>query len=137
MRDKVSHGCGSIPIPPPGHLGRKEAAMADLERRDILKLGGMLAASGLSAAQATSQRLPDTTLKAPQPVQSIVNFIYDGLHLTPQEYAHILQQYTASGKLHSDNYSNGGIIEELEQKSPTSFIVRFIRYLRDSSIFKI
>jgi len=29
------------------------------------------------------------------------------------------------------------IIEELEQKSPTSSIVRFIRYLRDSSIFKI
>jgi threonine aldolase len=48
-------------------------------------------------------------------MQQTVNFIYDGLHLTPQAYAHILQQYAASGELHPDNYSNGGVIQALEQ----------------------
>ena len=86
--------------------------MADLGRREMLKLGGMLAASGgFSAAQAAS---PDT-LKALEPVQSTINFIYDGLHLSPQEYAGVLQQYAASGDLHPDAYSNGGVIRELEQ----------------------
>ena len=85
--------------------------MANLGRRDMLKLGGMLAASGFPAAQAAA---PDT-MKALEPVQSTVNFIYDGLHLSPQEYAGILQQYAESGDLQPDNYSNGGVIRELEQ----------------------
>ncbi|ETX07165.1 MAG: hypothetical protein ETSY2_12770, partial [Candidatus Entotheonella gemina] len=87
--------------------------MPNLGRREILKLGGMLAASGLPAAQAASPH--DSTLKALEPVQQTVNFIYDGLHLTPWEYTQILQQYTESGNLQPDNYSNGGIIRELEQ----------------------
>ncbi|ETX02166.1 MAG: hypothetical protein ETSY1_04555 [Candidatus Entotheonella factor] len=87
--------------------------MPHLGRRDILKLGGMLAATGLPAAQAASPHA--STLKALEPVQHTVNFIYDGLHLTPLEYTHILQQYTESGDLQPDNYSNGGIIQELEQ----------------------
>jgi threonine aldolase len=45
-----------------------------------------------------------------------VNFIYDGLHLTPQAYTRILQQYTESKDLQPDAYSNGGIIRALEQK---------------------
>jgi threonine aldolase len=89
--------------------------MANLGRRDMLKLGGMLAASGFPVAQAASPHAPDAILKAFEPVQPIVNFIYDGLHLTPQAYAHILQQYAESGALHPDNYSNGGVIRELEQ----------------------
>src|SRR5688572_24153295 len=89
--------------------------MANLGRRDILKLGGMLAASGLPVDQAASHHAPDSMLKALEPVQQTVNFIYDGLHLTPQAYAHILQQYADSGELHPDNYSNGGVIQELEQ----------------------
>ncbi len=55
-------------------------------------------------------------LKALQPVQQTINFIYDGLHLSPLEYAQILQQYTETNDLHPDNYSNGGVIRELEQK---------------------
>ncbi len=90
--------------------------MPNLGRRDVLKLGGMLAASGLPAAQAASHRPSRTTLKALEPVQQqTINFIYDGLHLTPLEYGRILQQYTESGDFHPDNYSNGGVIRELEQ----------------------
>ncbi len=89
--------------------------MPNLGRRDILKLGGMLAASGLPAAQAASHRPSDSTLKALEPVQHTINFIYDGLHLTPSEYTRILQQYTESDDLQPDNYSNGGVIRELEQ----------------------
>ena len=88
--------------------------MADLGRRDMLKFGGMLAASGFPAAQAAAPE----PMKALEPVQSpvkTVNFIYDGLHLSPQEYAGILQQYAEPGDLQPDNYSNGGVIRELEQ----------------------
>lgn len=49
-------------------------------------------------------------------MQPTINFIYDGLHLTPREYARLLQQITESGDLHPDTYSNGGVIRELEQK---------------------
>lgn len=92
--------------------------MPNLGRREMLKLGGMLAASGLPAASSlpAAAAPPATTLKALEPVQPpIVNLIYDGLHLTPLEYTGILQQYTESGDLHPDNYSNGGIIRALEQ----------------------
>jgi threonine aldolase len=49
-------------------------------------------------------------------VQQTVNFISDGLHLTPLEYVRILQPYAEAGDLQPDSYSNGGIIQELEQK---------------------
>ena len=49
-------------------------------------------------------------------MQQPVNFISDGLHLTPQEYTRILQRYTESGDLHPDTYANGGVIQALEHK---------------------
>ena len=45
-----------------------------------------------------------------------VNFIYDGLHLTPMEYASCLQQAVESGTVQADSYSNGGVVDELERK---------------------
>ena len=88
--------------------------MANLGRRDMLKLGGMLAASGFPAAQAAAPE-PMKALELVQSPVKTVNFIYDGLHLSPQEYAGILQQYAEPGDLQPDNYSNGGVIRELEQ----------------------
>ncbi len=90
--------------------------MSNLGRREILKLGGMLAASGLTTAQAASHRPTATvSIKALKPMQQIINFIYDGLHLTPSEYTQLLQQMTEAGHLDPDSYSNGGVIQELEQ----------------------
>lgn len=49
-------------------------------------------------------------------MQQPVNFISDGLGLTAAEHVQILQQYAAAHTIHSDAYSNGGIVAELEQK---------------------
>lgn len=46
---------------------------------------------------------------------SRVNFASDGLGLDPREYASVLQEAAAAG-LQSDNYSNGGLVAELEQR---------------------
>ncbi len=45
-----------------------------------------------------------------------VNFIYDGLHFTPVEYANLLHEYVETHGVQADSYSNGGIVEELERK---------------------
>ena len=45
-----------------------------------------------------------------------VNFVHDGLGLTPREYAAVLGEATAARDLPGDNYSNGGVIAELEEK---------------------
>ncbi len=63
------------------------------------------------------ERLPET-----------VNFIYDGLHLTPLQQAQVLQQYAEADFLSPDAYCNGGIVEELEHK--------FAHWLgKDSAVF--
>ena len=49
-------------------------------------------------------------------MQPLVNFIYDGLHLSPVDYATLLQQCVESGAVQADAYSNGGVVEELERK---------------------
>ena len=43
-----------------------------------------------------------------------VNFIYDGLHLTPAEYVQALQSSVEAKAIEPDAYSLGGIVEELE-----------------------
>ncbi|MEE8301654.1 MAG: beta-eliminating lyase-related protein [Candidatus Tectomicrobia bacterium] len=49
-------------------------------------------------------------------MQQAINFIHDGLHLTPLEYVQALQPDAEAGSIHPDSYSNGGIVEELERK---------------------
>jgi threonine aldolase len=49
-------------------------------------------------------------------VQQSVNFISDGLGLTPSEYIQTLQQYAAANTIHPDTYSKSGIVQELEEK---------------------
>src|SRR5688500_8529040 len=46
-------------------------------------------------------------------VQPTVNFIYDGLHLTPLEYAQTLYACAETNAIQPDAYSIGGIVEEL------------------------
>ena len=49
-------------------------------------------------------------------MQNAVNFISDGLGLTPSEYAQVLQECTASGSIHLDSYTLGGAVEQVEAK---------------------
>ena len=86
--------------------------MTTMGRREVLKLGGALAA-GASAAPALAGQAatdPDELTR----LQQTVNFIYDGSHLSPLEYAHLLNQLATSKPLQADVYSNGGVVEELE-----------------------
>ena len=85
--------------------------MTTMGRRQVLKLGGALAA-GASAAPALAGAAADSDELTR--LQQAVNFIYDGSHLSPLEYAHLLNQLAASRPLHPDSYSNGGVVADLE-----------------------
>lgn len=49
-------------------------------------------------------------------MQSAVNFISDGLGLTPSEYAQVLLECTANGSVHTDSYALGGTVAKVEEK---------------------
>lgn len=100
--------------------------MNPMGRRKMLKLGGALAA-GASAAPVLAVQ-GNTDADELTRLQQAVNFIYDGSHLTPLEYAHLLNQVANSKPLHADVYSNGGVVEELEN--------RFAHWLgKESAVF--
>lgn len=76
-----------------------------------------LAASGLVAATpAFSHALAGSASTASDPLFKRIDFTSDGLALDPREYATLLQQAIADGDLQADNYSNGGIVAQLEQE---------------------
>ena len=99
--------------------------MSSMGRREVLKLGGALATGATAVpimAGASSEA--DELIR----LQQAVNFIYDGSHLSPPEYAHLLSQITADRPLRTDVYSNGGVVEELERT--------FARWLgKESAVF--
>ena len=45
-----------------------------------------------------------------------IDFTSDGLGLDPREYCHLLQARATTGGLQADNYSNGGLVAQLEQR---------------------
>jgi threonine aldolase len=45
-----------------------------------------------------------------------VDFINDGIELSPKEYANLLMKLIDEGKVSVDNYSKGGVVEELENR---------------------
>ena len=99
--------------------------MNTMGRREALKLGSALVA-GASAAPATAGPAADSGELTR--LQQAVNFIYDGSHLTPLEYAHLLNRIAISKPLHADVYSNGGVVESLERA--------FARWLgKESAVF--
>jgi threonine aldolase len=96
-----------------------------MRRRDFVKSGSILA-----AAAATAVHLEAAPNRAMQPAQAVgrVDFINDGLLLSPAEYSGILLKMADEGQITPDYYSRGGIIEELENK--------FARLLgKESAIF--
>lgn len=81
-----------------------------MDRRQFLAVGGLTAASPVLARGAPADGVaPEAGLFRE------VNFIHDGLGLSPREYATLLHEAATRRDLPGDNYSNGGIIEELEQ----------------------
>ena len=86
--------------------------MSSMGRREVLKVGGAMAAG---AAAAPLMAGATAGLDELARLRQAVNFIYDGSHLTPLEYAHLLNEITESRPLRTDSYSNGGVVEELER----------------------
>ena len=83
-----------------------------MDRRDFVKMGGLLAATAapLSVFPGTNNPAIFDQSKGP------VKFFGDGLSLTAKEYSSLLMKLADEGKIKPDYYSNGGVVEELEHK---------------------
>ena len=80
-----------------------------MDRRQFLSVSGLAAtAPAFAGALGNSAPVDDGLFKR-------IDFTSDGLGLDPREYSTLLQQAAADGKLQADNYSNGGLIAQLEQ----------------------
>jgi threonine aldolase len=100
--------------------------MFTVNRRDFVKLGGLAGLGGVLDPEALFQEKPRTeTLRQ---VQDTVKFTRDGIDLSPLEYSRLLFELAEAGKISADNYSRGGVVEELE--------VLFARLLgKESAVF--
>lgn len=81
-----------------------------MKRKDFLKIGSILAAT-TSNTNVYSNNKP---IKKPLNAIVAIDFIHDGLLLSPQEYTHLLMQLADENKIKPDYYSNGGVVEEME-----------------------
>ncbi len=86
-----------------------------MQRRKFIKMGSLLAATA-SQLNAFAGNNPQKTLGDNN---QQIDFIYDGTQLSPKEYADLLMKLVDEGKIKVDDYSNGGIVEELENKFAT------------------
>jgi len=78
-----------------------------MQRRDFVKLGSIIAAAAPAGLEVSNH----SAKGGPQ-----IDFLHDGLQLTPKEYAALLMKLADEGKIKPDFYSNGGVVEELEHK---------------------
>lgn len=81
-----------------------------MRRKDFLKIGGILATTASQTSLYGSPASKTSAALAP------VDFVHDGLLLSPKEYAGLLMKLADEGKIKPDYYSNGGVVEELEVK---------------------
>jgi len=81
-----------------------------MDRRRFLATGGLAA-----ALPALAAALPAGATRATEPASDRVDFLTDGLGLTPSEYAAELARLTAAPDFDADYYSLGGAIEAIEQ----------------------
>jgi threonine aldolase len=82
-----------------------------MQRRDFIKMGSIIAAT-TSSAVAFAGKNTGIGKAAGQPM----DFQHDGLQLSPKEYGALLMKLADEGKIKPDNYSNGGVVEEMEAK---------------------
>jgi len=86
--------------------------MIEINRRDFVKLGGLLGIGGMLDARGLS--LDPKKTDSLSGMQKAVKFTRDGIDLSPLEYSRLLFELAETGKIEADNYSRGGIVEELE-----------------------
>ncbi len=85
--------------------------MTKIKRRDFLKVGGFSLLSLPLSANQLKERKVYSKAKEPR-----VQFIKDGLGLTPDEYSELLLNLSKKYENIADYYSRGGIVEALEKK---------------------
>lgn len=84
------------------------------DRRDFLKKCGLSTVPFfLPPIGLHTMPLAETTKKTP------VNFIYDGLALSPDQYLNKLQEISKTSPIEADFYGNGGATKLLEEKFAT------------------
>ena len=83
-----------------------------MRRKDFLKVGTILATGVPSLGSRAGQRSSPETGS----INKAIDFLNDGMPLSPHDYADLLMRLADEGKIKPDNYSNGGVIEELEDK---------------------
>jgi threonine aldolase len=84
-----------------------------MRRRDFVKSGSILAAAAAAAIHV--EAVPGRSVQ-PAQTTSRVDYVNDGLLLSPGEYAGMLMKMADEGQISPDYYSRGGIIEELETR---------------------
>lgn len=85
--------------------------MATFKRREFLRSGSLAVVPFLAPfSPSTHQAFSKTTKNA------IVDFTFDGVFLSPLEYARKLEEIAGQRNLGRDFYGNGGIVKELEEK---------------------
>lgn len=82
-----------------------------MKRRDFFELGGAMAAMAALNPSVSFAQQASRPSSAP-----LVDFINDGRRLGPREYAALLMRLADEGRITPDYYSNGGIVEALEQR---------------------
>ncbi len=86
-----------------------------MRRKDFLRLGTFLSTTAWSLPFIQRQ----FSGTPPSLSGQEVDFIMDGLILSPHEYGELLMRLADEGKIKTDFYSNGGVVEELENKFAT------------------
>lgn len=81
-----------------------------MDRRHFMALGGLAAAAPLLVGGAAN-----AAGAAPTALFTRVDFGDDGLALDPAEYLAVLQEVAGRRGITPDNYSNGGLVAEIEQ----------------------
>lgn len=83
-----------------------------MDRRDFVKLGTILAATAAPISVFSGIK----KLSSIDESKGMVKLSWDGLSLSPEEYSKLLMRLADEGKIKADYYSNGGVVEELENK---------------------
>jgi len=85
-----------------------------MKRRNFIKTGSLLTAAAAVPSIAFSGGISqDHQIKIDS---QRINFTRDGLDFTPAEYSNLLSKLNANGGILIDNYSLGGVVEELEKR---------------------
>ena len=90
--------------------------MHDINRRRFLRAGSFGLGAGLFTPLAANSQSRSGVNAAGVAANARVRMFGDGLGLTPAEQGHLLTRLAEEGRIARDSYSNGGTVEELEER---------------------